>query len=53
MPRRENECAGCGEDIPEDFDLGTDAPTEYCSEACYEKRPLGTGWSPSDKFGRD
>ncbi len=50
MPRRENECAGCGDEIPEGFDMGTDDPPEYCSWTCYDKRPLGTGWSPSDKY---
>lgn len=48
LRNKENECSGCGDEIPED-EIPEERGEEkipahlYCSEKCYEDRPLGTG----------
>lgn len=47
MNHPENECRGCGDEISE-HDSGHHAECGYCSEKCFDNRPLGTGYSKSD-----
>lgn len=43
-PSSEEECMGCGTEI------SSEREGKYCSDECFEKAPVGTGWSPTDKY---
>jgi len=43
LRNKENECSGCGDEIPEERGEEKIPAHLYCSDKCYEDRPLGTG----------